>query len=81
MSDHDTLDGIVQDVASRLPFGIELVADMAGPSMLQIELGRRGGEDDPPDTAPIDPSVDPVVWMFDVEGGRCRRVTLLAGWM
>ena len=70
MADYDTVDALVRDVAALLPFQIELVADMAGPSMLQIELGRRGGDDDPSDTASIDITSNPVVWMFDVEGGR-----------
>lgn len=37
---------------------------------LFIDLGRRGGADDPPDTASIDGEVEPVTWTFDIEGGR-----------
>lgn len=68
--DEEHVDACVQDVAARLPFPVELTADMGGPSMLQIDLGRRGGVDDPPDSASIDPSMEPVVWILDVEGGR-----------
>lgn len=68
--DEEHVDGIVRDVAGRLPFRVELMADMGGPSMLQIDLGRRGDDDDPPDTASIDPSGEPIVWMLDVKGGR-----------
>ena len=64
------MDPIVREVAALLPFRTTLVADMGGPTMLQIELGRRGGADDPPDTASIDPTTEPVLWAFDVEGGR-----------
>jgi len=66
----DFVDPLVREVAALLPFRTELVADMGGPTMLQIELGRRGGADDPPDTASIDPTTEPVLWVFDVEGGR-----------
>lgn len=68
--DEDRVDDVVREVAEKLPFEVELVADMGGPSMLQIDLGRRGDPDDPPDTASIDPTVEPVLWMLDVEGGR-----------
>ena len=67
--DEEHVDACVQDVAARLPFDVELMADMGGPSMLQIDLGRRGGPDDPPDSASIDPTVEPVVWVLDIEGG------------
>jgi hypothetical protein len=70
MTDHPAIDDLVRHVAGLLPFPVELWGDMAGPSMLQIDLGRRGGPDDPPDTASIDPTMTPVLWMFDVEGGR-----------
>lgn len=60
----------VKAVAALLPFTVTLFADMSGPSMLQIDLGRRGQEDDPPDSASIDPTSIPAVWIFDVEGGR-----------
>lgn len=68
--DEERVDSVVQEVAAGLPFPVELTADMGGPSMLQIDLGRRGGPDDPPDTASIDPTVEPALWMLDVEGGR-----------
>lgn len=64
------LDDLVRAVAALLPFPVELDADMGYTGALFIDLGRRGGDDDPPDTASIDVEVDPVVWMFDVEGGR-----------
>ena len=66
----DFVDPLVREVAALLPFRTVLVADMGGPTMLQIELGRRGDDDDPPDTASIDPTTEPVLWAFDVEGGR-----------
>ena len=66
----DFVDPLVRQVAALLPFRTILVADMGGPTMLQIELGRRGADDDPPDTASIDPTTEPVLWAFDVEGGR-----------
>jgi hypothetical protein len=68
--DEKQVDEIVQKVAAKLPFQVDLVADMGGPSMLQIDLGRRGDPNDPPDTASIDPTMEPVLWMLDVEGGR-----------
>lgn len=66
----DYVDPLVRKVAALLPFRTTVVADMGGPTMLQIELGRRGGDDDPPDTASIDPTTEPVLWTFDIEGGR-----------
>jgi hypothetical protein len=66
----DEADEIVREVAALLPFTVELDAVMGYTGALFIDLGRRGGVDDPPDTAGIDLEVEPVVWMFDVEGGR-----------
>ena len=63
-------DDLVRAVAELLPFPVELDADMSYTGALFIDLGRRGGVDDPPDTASIDALVQPVVWVFDVEGGR-----------
>lgn len=57
----------VQQVATLLPFPIELDADMGGTFALQIDLGQRGGGDDPHDTAGIDP--DNPRWWLDIEGG------------
>ena len=57
-------------VAQLLPFPVELDADVGYTGALFIDLQRRGGDDDPPDTACIDAEVQPVVWAFDVEGGR-----------
>lgn len=68
--DEDHVDDVVREVAANLPFQVDLMADMGGPSMLQIDLGRRGDPDDPPDTASIDPTIEPVLWMLDIEGGR-----------
>ncbi|KJL23492.1 hypothetical protein RN51_01578 [Microbacterium oxydans] len=67
--DHN-LDDVVRAVAERLPFPVELDADMGYTGALFINLGRRGGADDPPDTASIDGEVEPVIWTFDIEGGR-----------
>lgn len=64
------LNGLVLSVAKLLPFPVELDADMGYTGALFIDLGRRGGDEDPPDTASIDAEVQPVVWVFDVEGGR-----------
>lgn len=64
------LDDLVRAVAALLPFPVELDADMGYTGALFIDLGRRGGPDDPPDTAGIDVEFEPVVWMFDVAGGQ-----------
>lgn len=58
----------VTQVAALLPFPVELDADMGGTFALQIDLGQRGGVDDPHDTAGIDP--DNPRWWIDIEGGR-----------
>lgn len=71
--DDDTnqaLNDLTREVAKLLPFPVELDADMGYTGALFIDLGRRGGEDDPPDTASIDGEASPVAWAFDVEGGR-----------
>lgn len=65
-----TYDEVVQTVAQLLPFDVILDADMGYTGALFIDLGRRGGEDDPPDTASLDSEVQPVVWGFDVQGGQ-----------
>lgn len=62
-------DEAVRTVAAMLPFPVELDADMGYTGALFIDLGRRGGVDDSPDTASIDAATEPVVWMFDAEGG------------
>lgn len=60
-----------REVAGLLPFPVELDADMGGTFALFIDLGRRGGVDDPPDTAGVDPDPDNgnLEWWFDVDGG------------
>ena len=63
-------DDLVRAVALLLPFPVELESDMGYTGALFINLGRRGGADDPPDTASIDALVQPVVWVFDIAGGR-----------
>lgn len=63
------IDENVRAVAAKLPFLVELEADMGGTFALQIELGRRGGADDEPDRAGIDPEKD-ATWWLDIEGGR-----------
>lgn len=52
------VDEHTQQVAALLPFPVELDADMGGTWALHIDLGRRGGADDPPDTAGVDPDPD-----------------------
>mgnify|MGYP001556664836 CR=1 FL=1 len=64
------LDDLTRQVARLLPFRVELEADMGYAGALLIDLGRRGGGDESPDTASIDGEVVPAVWVFDVEGGR-----------
>lgn len=66
----DRLDSVVRAVAERLPFPVTLDADMGYTGALFIDLGRRGGDDDPPDTASIDVEFEPTVWTYDIEGGR-----------
>ncbi|MGO1506475.1 MAG: hypothetical protein ACTIKQ_04505 [Microbacterium sp.] len=69
------VDEHTQQVAALLPFPVELDADMGGTWALHIDLGRRGGADDPPDTAGVDPDPDNgnLEWWFDVDGG-CETV-------
>jgi len=69
MTEHElpAVDELVKRVAARLPFPVGLEADMGGTFVLQIDLGTRGGTDDPPDTAGIDGPDS--VWWLDIEGG------------
>jgi len=69
---HDEVEAVDRQarlVAAHLPFSAELDADMGGTFALQIDLGRRGGPDDPRDSAGIDPEPE-ATWWLDVEGGR-----------
>lgn len=70
MTDIEQVDDQVKRVAPLLPFRVDLDADMAGTFVLQIDLGARGGVDDPHDTAGIDPGDDAARWWVDIEGGR-----------
>jgi hypothetical protein len=72
----EVFDRLVIRVAELLPFPVRLEADPSYTGALFIDLGTRGSDDDPHDTASIDATVEPVVWVFDVEGGR---ETLLSG--
>lgn len=69
------IDARVQQVAALLPFPVQLDADMGGTFVLQIDLGRRGGVDDPHDTAGIDP--DDPRWWVDIEGGERTYISEL----
>ncbi|MDF1480330.1 hypothetical protein PYV02_14690 [Leifsonia sp. H3M29-4] len=69
-------DELIKRVAAELPFRVNLEADMGGTFGLQIDLGTRGGQDDPPDTAGIDPGPG-ARWWIDVEGGRESIVSSL----
>ena len=62
------VDEHVKRVAELLPFPVELTADMGGTFALQIDLGTRGGRDDPPDTAGIDAKDSR--WWVDIQGGE-----------
>ena len=62
------VDEHVKRVAELLPFPVELTADMGGTFALQIDLGTRGGPDDPPDTAGIDAKDSR--WWVDIQGGE-----------
>jgi hypothetical protein len=75
MSEIDTIDATVKQVAELLPFPVELDADMGGTFTLQIHLGRRGGLDDPPDTAGIDPDDPNARWWVDIEGGTRTHIS------
>lgn len=81
MSEIDTefpaIDARVKQVAELLPFPVELDADMGGTFALQIDLGRRGGIDDPPDTAGIDPDDPNARWWVDIEGGIRTHISNL----
>lgn len=70
----DTINELVREVAARLPFPVELDADMGGTFAMQIDLGRRGQTDDPRDTAGIDPEVDSR-WWLDIEGGMKTHIS------
>jgi hypothetical protein len=67
MADEDDqvseIDRHVMAVAERLPFDVQLEADMGGTFILQIDLGSRGDADDPHDRATIDPGEGEVWWM------------------
>lgn len=63
-------DDVVRAVANLLPFHTTLDADMGGTWYLQIDLGNRGGEDDPHDRAGIEPDSDQPVWWIDINGGE-----------
>lgn len=66
----ERVDAIVRDVASQLELNVELDADMGGAFVLQIDLGCRGGADDPHDRAGIDPDDAALPrWWLDIEGG------------
>lgn len=68
------VDAAVREVAARLPFPVELAADMGGTFALQIDLGQRGKTDDPRDTAGIDPESNSR-WWLDIEGGIKTHVS------
>lgn len=68
------VDAAVREVAARLPFPVELDADMGGTFALQIDLGRRGRTDDPRDTAGVDPESNSR-WWLDIEGGAKTHVS------
>lgn len=56
------VDAHVKLVAAALPFPVELDADMGGSFTLFIDLGTRGNQDEPADTAGIDPHDDVATW-------------------
>lgn len=58
-------------VAALLPFPVRLDAEMGGTWALFIDLGCRGGQDDPHDTAGVDPDPDNgnLEWWIDIDGG------------
>lgn len=59
------VDAHVKVVAAALPFPVELDADMGGSFTLFIDLGTRGNQDDPADTAGIDPHDDAATWWIN----------------
>jgi hypothetical protein len=67
MFEYKDVGEIVRAVAVLLPLPVELIADIGGLSMLQIDSGTRGAVN----AAAIDLTIEPVVWMLDV-GGRTR---------
>lgn len=66
-------DDQVRTVAALLPFPVELEADMggnySGNSALTIDLGSRGGDDDPHDRAGVDPHQARATWWIETDGG------------
>ncbi|TIH26668.1 hypothetical protein [Subtercola vilae] len=66
----DKVDEAARAVAALLPFPAPLEADMGGTFTFQIDLGCRGGQDDPHDMVGIDPDYEPLVWMIDINGGE-----------
>lgn len=59
------VDAHVKLVAAALPFPVELDADMRGSFTLFIDLGTRGDQDDPADTAGIEPHEDGATWWIN----------------
>lgn len=66
----EQLDAHIRDVARQLPFLVTLDTDMGGTFTAQINLGTRGGTDDPPDRAGIDPDDPHATWWLDIDGGE-----------
>jgi len=59
------VDAHVKLVAEALPFPVELDADMRGSFTLFIDLGTRGDQDDPADTAGIEPHDADATWWIN----------------
>lgn len=78
VSECDAIDEHVRAVAALLPFAVD--ADMGGTFVLQIDLGARGGDDDPHDRAGIDPTGDdgqvPAWWVEVGETVETSRFTV-----
>lgn len=68
------IDAHVTAVAALLPFAVELTADMganfSGHDSLVIDLGSRGGDDDPHDRAGIDEDAEHPTWWIETAGGE-----------
>ena len=86
----DALDDHVRDVAARLPFEVDLTADMGGTFVLQIDLGTNGGTADAIDRAGIDPGDDGGAWWIEAADGElvecsdltiASDVTMIAAWI
>ncbi|MGO2933129.1 hypothetical protein [Microbacterium sp.] len=64
----------VRQVAALLPFDVELEADMganfSGHYAFVVDLGSRGGEDDPHDRAGIDHTGTRPTWWIETAGGE-----------